>query len=66
MYYVGIVDESQLDQVLELHKRSTLSAVEWLRRLQTTRNYTADEGSTRPSDDQSESDPTVISHDLIQ
>ena len=68
LYYAGIVDESQLDEVLELHKRDTVSTfgTHSSRRVTkkgaTKHKLTTDECPTKPSDDQPESDQTESDH----
>ena len=68
LYYAGIVDESQLDEVLELHKRDTVSTfgTHSSRRVTkkgaTQHKLTTDECPTKPSDDQPESDQTESDH----
>ena len=65
LFYAGIVDESQLDEVFELHKRDTVSTFGTRSSLgrvtkkgATKHKLTTDESPTKPSDDQPESDQT--------
>ena len=63
LHYAGIVDESQLDELLELHKRDTVSTVHGVtKKTAIKQKLTTDECSTRPSDDQPEGDQTDSDH----
>ena len=68
LYYAGIVDESQLDEVLELHNRDTVSTFgtrssrRVTKKTPTKKKLTTDECSTETSDDQPESDQTDSDH----
>ena len=68
LYYAGIVNESQLDEVLELHKRDTVStfgtrsSCRVTKKGATKHKLSTDECPTKPSDDQPESDQTESDH----
>ena len=72
LYYAGIVDESQLDEILEVYKRDTVSTLGTHSSRRVTKKTTKQEPSkddcsaSRPSNDQSEStDNTITTHQLL-
>jgi len=71
LYYAGIVDESQLDKILEVHKRGTVSTFGTRSSRRVTKKTTKEEPSkddcsaSRPSNDQSGStDNTITTHQV--
>ena len=61
-YYAGIVDESQLDGVLELHKRDTVSTFGTRSSRRVTKKTPIKQKLTTTSDDQPKSDQTDSDH----
>ena len=72
LYYAGIVDESQLDEILAVHKRDTVSTFGTRSSRSVTKKTTKQEPSkddcsaTRPSNNQSEStDNTITTRKVV-